>query len=100
MDKKTPANSAAQEAWEEAGVIGEPVERCLGVFAYNKTAQHLDELPCMVMVYPVKVKKLATDFPEKSQRRRKWFSRDKAAAKVAEPELARILRDFDPRVLR
>ena len=100
MDRKTPANSAAQEAWEEAGVIGEPVERCLGVFAYSKTAQHLDELPCMVMVYPVKVKKLATDFPEKSQRRRKWFSPDKAAAKVAEPELARILRDFDPRVLR
>ena len=99
MDNKTPAKSAAQEAWEEAGVIGDATDRCLGVFTYKKTGIHPNELPCMVMVYPVRIKSLVADFPEKSQRRRKWFSPDKAAAKVAEPELARILRDFDPRVL-
>lgn len=100
MDNKTPAKTAAQEAWEEAGVIGDATDRCLGVFSYSKTGIHPNELPCMVMVYPVRIKSLAADYPEKSQRRRKWFSPDKAAAKVAEPELARILRDFDPRVLR
>ena len=46
------------------------------------------------------VKSLAQDFPEKKQRRRKWFSPKKAALRVSEPELARILRDFDPRMLR
>ncbi|MEL6420404.1 MAG: NUDIX hydrolase, partial [Pseudomonadota bacterium] len=33
-------------------------------------------------------------------RRRKWVSRKKAGAMVDEPELARILREFDPKALR
>jgi len=57
-------------------------------------------LPCLVMVYPVRVKALAGTYPEEAERRRKWFSPRKAAQKVAEPELARILQDFDPRLLR
>ena len=40
---------------------------------------------------------LAKKYPEKHQRRRRWLSRKKAAAKVAEPELKRMIRDFDPR---
>jgi len=46
------------------------------------------------------VKSLESDFPERGQRRRKWFSAKKAAQRVQEPELARILKDFDPRALR
>lgn len=100
MDKQTPAQSAAQEAWEEAGVIGKPQDRCLGLFSYLKvTADGDKDLPCLAMVYPVLVQSLAADFPEKDQRRRKWFSPRKAAERVSEPELARILRDFDPRIL-
>ncbi len=99
MDAMTPAASAAQEAWEEAGVIGEPADRCLGLFSYLKTVAPDRVLPCVAMVYPVRVESLATDFPEKGQRRRKWFPSDKAATKVDEPELARILRDFDPHTL-
>lgn len=100
MDGMTPAASAAQEAWEEAGVIGKPQEQCLGLFSYQKVIDDQTDLPCVALVYPVKVKSLASDFPEKGQRRRKWFSPKKAAARVMEPELARILADFDPRVLR
>ena len=57
-------------------------------------------MPCVAMVYPLRVKALESDFPEASQRRRKWFSSKKAAARVSEPELAKMLRDFDPRSLR
>ena len=100
MDAKTPAECAAQEAWEEAGVIGKPREICLGLYSYNKVLGDRGGLPCVAMVYPVLVKSLVSDFPEKGQRRRKWFNPKKAAERVMEPELARILRDFDPKLLR
>ncbi|MFK7876217.1 MAG: NUDIX hydrolase [Paracoccaceae bacterium] len=99
MDGKTPAETAAQEAWEEAGVQGKVRDMCLGLFSYRKVLEDADDLPCVAMVYPVKVKSLATIFPETGQRKRKWVSRKKAAQMVSEPELARILRDFDPRLL-
>ena len=98
MDGRTPAASAMQEAWEEAGVVGKPINTCLGLYSYSKVIGETGT-PCLVMVYPVRVKSLATDFPEKGQRRRKWFSAKKAAERVAEPELARIIRDFDPKTL-
>jgi len=49
------------------------------------------------MLYPVRVKTLSEKYPEQGQRRRVWMSRKKAAGKVAEPELAQLIRDFDPR---
>jgi hypothetical protein len=42
------------------------------------------------------VKTILTDYPEKSERRRKWFSRKDAAKRVFEPDLARLLKSFDP----
>jgi 8-oxo-dGTP pyrophosphatase MutT (NUDIX family) len=95
MPGRTPAASAAGEAWEEAGVVGKAVDQCLGLFSYQKEHDG-GWLPCVALVYPVEVKSLARRFPERGQRRRKWLSPKKAAARVSEPELARILLDFDP----
>jgi 8-oxo-dGTP pyrophosphatase MutT (NUDIX family) len=94
---KTPAECAAIEAWEEAGVTGRSIDVCLGLFAYRKQFDDADDLPCIAMVYPLHVRKIADGFPEAAERKRKWVSRRKAAKMVSEPELARILRDFDPR---
>ncbi len=96
---KTPAEGAAQEAWEEAGVIGKLYDQCLGLYSYQKTDARKRKLPCLVMVYPIKVRKLAMKYPEAGQRRRKWFSLKKAASLVAEPELAQMIRTFDPHSL-
>lgn len=93
----TPAEAAATEAWEEAGVTGKTSDQCLGIYSYMKTLPGTDDLPCAVMVYSVKAKKLANRYPEADQRRRKWFSRKKAAKMVAEPELAKLIKTFDPR---
>ncbi|MAC79899.1 MAG: NUDIX hydrolase [Rhodobacteraceae bacterium] len=92
----TPAETALQEAWEEAGVRGRVEDLCLGLYSYVKIVEDGPDLPCVVMVYPVKVKALARRYPEAGQRRRKWLTPAKAADRVDEPELARILRDFDP----
>lgn len=99
MDGQTPAQSAATEAWEEAGVQGKAVDICLGLYSYRKMFEDKDDMPCVAMVFPIKVKKLATKYPEAGQRKRKWVSRKKAASMVDEPELSRILRDFDPKHL-
>ncbi|WP_116132179.1 NUDIX hydrolase [Tropicimonas sp. IMCC34043] len=101
MAHTTPAGAAAIEAWEEAGVRGRIHDICIGLFSYAK----LDEasgvvLPCVVTVFPLEVKSLAKDFPERKQRRRSWFTPRQAAKKVAEPELREILREFDPRLWR
>ncbi|MGR3501664.1 NUDIX hydrolase [Pseudaestuariivita sp.] len=100
MHGKTPAECAATEAWEEAGVIGKPLERCIGIYSFHKAYDTSEDLPCIGLVYPVRVKRMVDDFPEKGQRSRKWLTRKKAAARVDSPELAAILRNFDPAALR
>jgi 8-oxo-dGTP pyrophosphatase MutT (NUDIX family) len=99
MSGRTPAEGALQEAWEEAGVCGKPSDRSLGLFSYLKRLDDGTSLPCVAMVYPVKVSKLEKDFPEAGERKRKWVTPKKAAQMVFEPELAQILKNFDPRLL-
>jgi len=95
---RTPGHAAVQEAWEEAGVIGTLSGNAIGIYSYIKKHDPR-RLPCIVAVFPVEVAKLANDFPERRQRRRKWFSPRKAAAKVDAPDLRQILLTFDPRRL-
>ena len=44
-------------------------------------------LPCSVAVYPLRVKTLHNRFPERKQRRRKWFTASAASQLVAESDL-------------
>lgn len=100
MDGKTPVECAVTEAWEEAGVIGKGFNKSLGLFSYQKVVEEEGELPCVAMVYPVKVKELARKYPERSERKRKWLSPKRAAERVDEPELVHILEQFDPRAVK
>lgn len=97
MDGKTPGAAAEREAWEEAGVRGKMSEACLGAYAYDKIKSGEDVVPCLAMLYPLKVKNLHNKYPERKERRRKWVSRKKAAKLVNAPDLARLILDFDPR---
>jgi 8-oxo-dGTP pyrophosphatase MutT (NUDIX family) len=100
MDAKTPAKSAAIEAYEEAGVEGKVFHTCLGVFSYTKSLEGDAGLPCLAMVFPLKVKTIHKRFPERAERRRKWVSLKKAAKLIEEPELRQIILTFDPSRLR
>jgi 8-oxo-dGTP pyrophosphatase MutT (NUDIX family) len=90
------AQSALREAYEEAGVDGAAAKTRIGYYPYVKIMGEDCGIPCSVDVYPIKVKRLLDTFPEKGQRRRKWFPLEKAALKVDEPELADMLRNFTP----
>lgn len=87
----TPADTAAREAWEEAGVEGEVLAEELGAFGYDKALGPRHSVPCSVQVFGLRVAGLKDKFPEKRERRRKWFGLEKAARKVAEPELRQLL---------
>ena len=91
--------AAEQEAFEEAGVKGVVSERCLGLFSYAKSLGPKEDKPVVVAVFPLRVRKLIADFPEKSERRLRWFTPRRAASQVNEPELAALIRSFDPGIV-
>ena len=97
MPEETPPGAAATEAFEEAGVQGKIGQQPIGIYTYRKIdVGKYKELPCVVAVFPMKVKKVYSTYPEAEERRRKWVSRKKAAKMVDEPELKAILSSFDP----
>ena len=100
MIGRTPAKVALREAWEEADVKGRAIDHCLGLYAYEKRLSTGAIVPCRALVYPVHVSALAGHWPEHGQRRRKWFSRRKAVARIKSRDLSQVIRDFDPANLR
>ncbi|WP_299981807.1 NUDIX hydrolase [uncultured Ruegeria sp.] len=90
----SPSQTAAREAWEEAGVVGICGTESLGRFAYVKNRLNKASALCLVDVFPLHVQRLMAHFPEAGERKRKWFSPKKAAQRVASPELAILLRGF------
>jgi 8-oxo-dGTP pyrophosphatase MutT (NUDIX family) len=96
MRHRTEAETAAREAFEEAGLRGDILERSIGVYTYRKVLAPGRTIPCVVRVYPLEVRELLKQYPETGQRRVKWFTPDKAARRVLEPDLRALIRDFQP----
>ena len=96
MHKQTPAAAAATEAYEEAGLRGDVQDICLGVYSYSKPNK-LRKAAIVTLVYPMHVTHVHSDWPEKDDRRRKWFSQKKAAKKLDEPALREIVANFNPK---
>jgi len=95
MHGQTPAQAAATEAWEEAGLTGKARDRCLGVYSYTKRRKP-ENLTVIALVYPLEVRNVHSDWPEAHQRKRRWLSPKKAAKKLQEPALKRIVAGFTP----
>ncbi len=93
--KHTAHDGAAIEAYEEAGVRGRVFPDSVGTYAYDKP---LDDgvAPVLVVVYAIHAANVSKNWPEKDQRKRRWLSPKKAAAKLGEPGLKQIVANFDP----
>ncbi len=100
MDGMRPAEAAAQEAWEEAGLRGRVYDDVLGVYSYDKWLDEELSIPCIVLVFALEVSHSDAAFPEAGKRKLKWMSVKKAAQRVDEPELKHIISGFDPARLR
>ncbi|MBG1232818.1 NUDIX hydrolase [Aestuariivirga litoralis] len=90
MKGKKDWNAAAIEAFEEAGIKGEVGRKSIGIYHYVKRRSSGD-LDCEVVVYPFEVEKVLDEWPEKNERRRKWFAAARAAELVDEEGLQAII---------
>ena len=89
-----PAENAAREAFEEAGVMGTISAQPIGSYHYLKERKDGGGIPCRVEVFALEVTKQLDDWPEKGSRELAWLPLDLAAARVAEPSLRQMLKDF------
>lgn len=96
MNGKSPAEAAAIEAWEEAGVIGAVESTPIGEYAYQKYRGPTSWEPIAVDVFPQEVEAIEAKYPEENQRLRQWFAQEKAAEMVDEPAMKALIRTFRP----
>ncbi|TNJ48545.1 NUDIX hydrolase [Phaeobacter sp. B1627] len=95
MAGKTSAESAAQEAWEEAGVRrGRFEDMPLGRYQYDKRLDNGTLEPLETLVYGLEVIEILDEFPEMHQRTRRWMPAKEAAGLVDEPQLRDLLSRF------
>jgi uncharacterized protein len=85
--------SAAEEAREEAGVIGRTHPTSIGTFTYHKY-RSTDAVLVEVAVYRLEVTEELATWPECNQRQRRWFTLSEAAAAVTEPELRVLITEL------
>ncbi len=93
---KSSAKSAAQEAFEEAGVTGKTDKSPVGSYAYDKRLKNGRLQHVRVTVFSLLVENEAEIFPEVGQREKRWVSLLEAARLVDEPELMVVLATFSP----
>lgn len=87
------ADSAAKEAFEEAGIRGRVDVRPLGAYRYRKWGA-----TCTVEVFAMEVTEEFAGWPESDIRTREWLSPEEAASRVDEAELKRMIADLPERV--
>lgn len=82
-----PAESAAKEALEEAGVTGILYPDEIGEYTYEKWGG-----VCRVKVFLLQVTKVLDSWEESFLRDRRWLSLSDAIELIEEPDLKKILR--------
>jgi len=95
---KSSAKSAAQEAFEEAGLIGKIGKSPIGAYAYDKRLKNGRLQHVRVAVFALQVESEAQDFPEAGQREKLWLPVIDASGRVDEPQLIALLASFRPSV--
>lgn len=79
--------SAAREAWEEAGLVGRVSTSSIGSYAYDKWGG-----TCHVEVFLLLVEKVLEDWPEAGFRDRRWVSLTEAVRRVNEAKLKQLIK--------
>jgi 8-oxo-dGTP pyrophosphatase MutT (NUDIX family) len=84
---QTAGETALQEAWEEAGLVGLLDAEPLGTYLYEKWSG-----TCHVLVYLMQVTEVAQNWPEGDLRQRSWVSTAGALERLDDPGLSDIVR--------
>src|SRR5688572_13073405 len=94
MEGLSAAESAAREAFEEAGVVGKIGGKTIGSYHYLKERKYGGGVPCRVDVFALQVTAQMEEWPEKGAREIAWLPLEQAAVRVSEPGLRELLRNF------
>jgi 8-oxo-dGTP pyrophosphatase MutT (NUDIX family) len=91
IEKLSPADTAMQEAFEEAGIKGRILRsKPIGRYRYRKGDQaELGKIT--VRVFLMRVKRQVAKWPERRERKLRWVRPRRAASMVAERKLAILL---------
>jgi len=94
MKAKADHAAAAQEAYEEAGLVGVINDQSIGEYEYLKKLKSGAARLVKVDVYPLEVTTELEDWPEKGQRTLEWMKPVEAALAVQEPALRDLIANF------
>lgn len=84
----SPEDSAAKEAFEEAGVVGDVSNQVFAEYTYNKRGS-----VCHVKVYPLEVSKILVAWDEMDKRKRRVVKVSKAIGLIKKEQKG-VLRKF------
>jgi 8-oxo-dGTP pyrophosphatase MutT (NUDIX family) len=87
----SPAQSAALEAWEEAGIHGAILGGEIGAYRYEKRRRDGSATPARVHLFLLAVTEELDRWPERKMRERRWLAPEEAAEAVDEPELKALI---------
>jgi 8-oxo-dGTP pyrophosphatase MutT (NUDIX family) len=98
IEGRSAAESAAQEAFEEAGVFGDISATPFGAYSYQKILRDQLTIPCRVEMYGLRVRGTLLQWREREQRRRRWCGLTEAIDLVSDFGLGELLRDLHAEV--
>jgi 8-oxo-dGTP pyrophosphatase MutT (NUDIX family) len=85
-----PQRTAANEAYEEAGLTGSISSKPIGRYKYRKRKGRR-KIACQVNVFPLRVRRQEKRWPERGQRDAIWLPAQEAAKLVHKPQLGRLI---------
>lgn len=93
MSGFTDAQAASTEADEEAGVKGKVDAKPFATFEYVKEFGD-QKVPIEAVVFPLRVKRLKSEYKERKERKRKWLSAEDAAARLDDTGLRSLVKRY------
>ncbi|BCP53367.1 hypothetical protein K32_19840 [Kaistia sp. 32K] len=101
IEGRSAAESAAQEAFEEAGVFGDVGLQAFGSYSYDKILRDQTAVDCRVTMFGLRVRGTLLQWRERGERKRRWCGLSEASDLVSDIGLGDLLREIllDDRIL-
>jgi 8-oxo-dGTP pyrophosphatase MutT (NUDIX family) len=93
IKRKSPQQTAATEAYEEAGVHGAVGDKRIGQFRKRRLKKE-NMVMCDVHIFPLAVTRQQKTWPEEHERTRVWVEPRKAAKLVKKAGLRRAIKSY------
>ena len=94
LKHSTPQQTAATEAYEEAGVRGAVGKKKVGRFS-KRRVKNKQSVICEVQLFPLEVRQRQANWPEKQQRSWIWVAPRKAVRMVRKAGIRRAIRNLE-----